>query len=347
MNKFITIFSVLLFVTYVNTTEKVSYSEIVNSLAQITQVQGAPGLVGAISSSFKESQSQLEKFNTAIERQCASIVESGSRRKASTELVIRTLNTNISNLELNNKNLGEQIVQAEKEVVAHNNSKAQVQTSLNQNRQSINTRSMNVVQRARILKRLLNLIEDELTANQRKSTVGSFNVNNQVSKFSFAEIHNELSELESHDPITKSMITTLILISRNPQGNFVNAESVKKIRGLVSGIINKDTANFRLFRQTAKSRSALLKTQRANLDLLINKAQVANTERRSTIASNLNLVKSHRAEIRGLEKVLARNSVRTTSNVEACKRSKQISDMQRRHFKAGVRRFDELARLLA
>jgi hypothetical protein len=347
MNKFITILSVLLFVTYANATEKVSYSEIVNSLAEITKVQGAPDLVKSISSAFNQSYKQLEGFNSEVRRQCSAINENGKRKTESTQRLIASVTKNIASLTKHNASLAARIILSKNSRKANKARREVVVKSMQTERVVKEQRSLNLVQRKRILRRLRNLIRDELNGKQRSGTVNSFKVNNSASKFSFVELHNELEELEAHDAVTKSMITTLILITRNPNGNFANQQNVGKVLNLINQIMLKDQLNYNLFVKSSNQRRALLKLQRNALTLAIDGAKQRNSQRRITIHHNKLRIASNQTELVNLQKAIKRNQTRQSSNTAACKKHEQVSDMQKKHFTNGQRRFDELLRLLA
>merc|ERR1712100_671832 len=142
------------------------------------------------------------------------------------------------------------------------------------------------VQRQRVLKRLMNLINDELRGNQRESTVGNFEVDKKLSGFSFVEVHNQLKELESHDPIVRSMITTLVLITQDQKNIFANQAQVGKIAAMIEEIVKKDAAaGLRLRQQTADKANEINKTLGELADAMDKQMNVL-AEKRSLVVQN-------------------------------------------------------------
>ena len=74
MNKFFTVISLLLIVAYANCTKKVSYSQIVSSLSQISQVEGAASLVDSVTASMNKGLKDLALFRTALQNECGALV---------------------------------------------------------------------------------------------------------------------------------------------------------------------------------------------------------------------------------------------------------------------------------
>merc|ERR1711934_210009 len=167
--------------------------------------------------------------------------------------------------------------------------------------------STDFVQRQRVLKRLMNLINDELKGNQRESTVGNFEVDKSHSGFSFLEVHNQLKELNSSDPLVNSMITTLIMITKDKKDVFANQEGVKKIRQMIFQIMKKD--RIKMQRRRFEANMNIIAEGRAQI--------AANDRARAYIQSQLRDMSKH-------ESLMVR---KTSSNMQLCGKLKRMINM--------------------
>merc|ERR1712100_171410 len=176
--------------------------------------------------------------------------------------------------------------------------------------------STDFVQRQRVLKRLMNLINDELRGNQRESTVGNFEVDKSLSGFSFVEVHNQLKELDSKDPLLNSMITTLIMITKDKKDVFANQEGVKKIRQMIFQILKKDRIKMQRRRFQANM-------ERRQLNNKINNF-VRNAEK------NMNIIAEGGATIRANEQRIAyiQSNLKDIAKHETLMKQKTGSNMQ-------------------
>merc|ERR1712222_167002 len=192
------------------------------------------------------------------------------------------------------------------------------------------------VERQRVLKRLMNLINDELKGNQRESTVGNFEVDKSLSGFSFLEVHNQLKEINSSDPLVNSMITTLIMITKDKKDVFANQEGVKKIRQMIFQIMKKDRIKMQRRRFEANM-------ERRQLNIKVNRL-VRNSEK------NMNIIAEGRAQIlaneRGvayiqsqlidMKKHLDFMKRKTASNMQICNKLGKMINMHAMTYSRGL-----------
>lgn len=343
MNKFITILSVLLFVTYANTTSKVSYSEIVNSLAEITRVQAGSELVKNIGADFKVSADKLIGFGKQLAKQCHAIINANEQKQKQTQAVIESVKKNTASLEKENVAATAAIAQGQKDIASQ---KAQAKAHKNnvaKEFQALNKRSLNLVQRARILKRLVNLIQDEMAGGQRTEKVSSFKVDNKLSKFTFAELHNEMKELDHPDAFIQSMMTTLIMIT-SKRTHFVNQKNVQRILGLIKNIMQKDRSSFESYKKSLDARVAAMKKARKGLEASIGAIYESIFERRAAIASNVMRIKQNKADVDNMEKILKRAGSRKEFNQNACKSQGALALRQKKFFEDGIAHINAIKR---
>merc|ERR1712032_928624 len=166
-----------------------------------------------------------------------------------------------------------------------------VKAEMQENLGKLQDQSTDFVQRQRVLKRLMYLINDELRGSQRESTVGNFEVDKSLSGFSFLEVHNQLKEINSSDPLVNSMITTLIMITKDKKDVFANQEGVKKIRQMIFQIMKKDRIKMQRRRFEANM-------ERRQLNIKVNRL-VRNSEK------NMNIIAEGRAQILANERGVA------------------------------------------
>lgn len=345
MNKLLTIFSVLLIVAYAHATKKVSYSEIVSSLAQVSHVEGADTIVETVAASYAESLKKLQVFNTALNNQCTGIAARASKKYENFQASIKSTISSINEIEGNSKELANEISQVQQDQVENQQNQEKLREQIKEGREKLQDQSIAIIERSRVLRRLSNLVQDELTGNQRVGTVDQFKVDNSRSGYSFVEVHNQLKELESRDAVTKSMISTLILITQDR--NFANQENVGKIQALINQIIQKDAQRAEELRKNAADEAAIIQKSLSESSEAMMKNVSLIAEKRAQIAANLNVVRFSRAEQKDMEKHMARATVRKSSNLAACKKVQDMSKLQAGDFNNGRERFENLKKVLS
>merc|ERR1712166_273258 len=242
MNKIFTVISLLFIVAYANCTQKASYSEIVSSLAQVSHIEGADAIVAAVATSWEESLKKLTLFNIALNNQCTGILQRAIKKEDNIKAAIKANTDTITDLIGENKEIASHIAEAVEAQAGNKKNAEALKEEIVDDAGKLQDKLLAIVERARVLKRLSNLVQDELTGAQKESTVGDFKVDKKLSGYSFLEVHNQLKELNSHDPIVKSMITTLVLITQDQKDLFANQKQFGKIQAMIEQIIKKDAA---------------------------------------------------------------------------------------------------------
>ena len=102
----------LFIVAYSNCTKKVSYSEIVSSLAQVSHVEGADSLVEATATSWTESLAKLQGFQAALNSQCALFTKRGTDKAAAFAAAIKASSASIAEYTGDSVKLAEEIKEA-------------------------------------------------------------------------------------------------------------------------------------------------------------------------------------------------------------------------------------------
>ena len=321
MNKIFTVISLLFIVAYANCTKKVSYSEIVSSLAQVSHVEGADAIIDSVNNAWAESLKKLMVYNTALNNQCAGIVKRSSAKVAGIMDALMKPFSSIKTMEEDNIKLNSAIHAAEETQEGNKKNLEALNEELKNDAGVLQDKTMAIVERSRVLRRLSNLVQDELTGSQRDSTVGNFKVDNKLSGFSFLEVHNQLKELKSHDAIVTSMITTLVLITQDQKNLFANKEQVGKIQNMINEIIKKDAANGHQLRVAATEKASGIHKALSELaeDQFIQMNLIA--EKKASLVQNNKTASFMKGEIASLNSAYKRAEAREKSNIAICTRA--------------------------
>merc|ERR1712032_1150076 len=188
------------------------------------------------------------------------------------------------------------------------------------------------VERQRVLRRLMNLINDELRGNQRDSTVGNFEVDKSLSGFSFLEVHNQLKGLNSGDPLVNSMITTLIMITKDKKDVFADQEGVKKIRQMIYQIMRNDRRKMQRRRFQANMERRQLNNKVSNFVRISERNMNIIAEARATMASNERAQVFIQISIKDLSKHAMLLGRKIQSNMRYCGNLKRLINMHARTY---------------
>jgi hypothetical protein len=347
MNKVLSILSVLLIVTFANATKKVSYSEILSSLAEVSPP--APSAAALMDSMNRAYAASLEKFNgftNELKRQCNGLRDAFQKNSAAFAVSQKANNDFIGKLNKSNVLLISSIAIGEDFVKKTTKEVESIVVELEDDKKALEQRELTSIERQRVLKRLVNLVQDELTGGQRNSTVNTYNVDNNFSKFSFVEIHNQLKELQSDDAIVKSMITTLIMLT-SERGIFANQKQVGKIITLIEDIIRKDALNLKEYMITAGAKRAKLRELKKGLNEQIETSSLKNRQNLHQISLNKDRIQHLQTTSNEEEKSFQRSQTRNNRNMQACAEAEKMARGQHGSIKASQERFSDLRSLLA
>lgn len=345
MNKFFTIISLLFIVTYADC-KKISFSDILTSFSQISQVEGAGDLVEATHREFEASVQKLEEYDGIVNNACSNLVTRSEGNKARLEGDIAKTQLTIDLMNARNAEIEQELVESASHQEEYAASKVQLENDLKEAAQDLENKALAIVERARVLRRLSDVLDDNLVGSQRSGTVSNFNVDKSLSGYSFVEVHNQLKELKSNDAMVKSMISTLILITQD-EGLFANQETVGKIKNLLNSILVRDQENGEALRQAFAERTVSINESISSLVDNMNKETESDAERRAVLAENAVLTKFAESELADMRNHLNRNDARSQSNQQVCEKLRQGSNNARRRNEDGNTKFDELRSLIA
>jgi chromosome segregation ATPase len=346
MNKIFTIISLLFIVIYADC-KRVSFSDIVRSFSQISQVEGAQQLYEATHSEFEASIKKLQEYDEIVKSTCDKLVANSQENQARLEGDIAGAQESITNLNAKNVEIQEKLEESAKNKEEYTASKEKLESDLNDAAQELQAKALAIVERDRVLRRLSDLLQDNFVGNQKTASLSNFNLDKSLSGYSFVEVHNQMKELKSHDPIVKSMISTLILITQDGKGVFANQESVGKITSLIDSIRSKDQQSEQELKDAFDKKSANIKESISSLDDNLFKLVEADSENRATLNQIANLLKSATNELADMRNHLNKNDARRESNIKMCDKFRQQSSNERKLSDEGNNKFEELRNLIA
>lgn len=250
MRTYSTIISLIFIVACANATKSVSYSDIVYSLMEVNQDTNTNKSLenfNKIDLSFKESKDKLEAWDVSLKKRCSDAQLMGVDK-------LQSQGTHLISLEKSKReNLEKQAAVRQ----AHEKTKALVTANMDEikflNEKIIVEKATFLenekkrAERYMIYRRLISFVEDELTGNQRKTNMNDFNVDKNFSgKTAFVQFERIRSDLatisaKTADPMAKSMITTLLMLTQDSNKNlFVDPELVTKVKSLITLLMGKE-----------------------------------------------------------------------------------------------------------
>jgi len=304
-----TIISLLLLVACANATKSVSYSDIVYSLMELNDDNKSLESFTKINLSLTESKEKLNTFDAKLKERCVMAQQSGSEKLQNQGRQIISLEE--SKIETSVKQAEIRFAQeAAKTIVASSIEEIKKFNELmNSEKASYLTNEKKRAERYMIFKRLISFVEDELESNeaQRKTKMDTINVDKSFTgKTAFVQMERIRSDLtnisaKTADPITKSIITTLLMITQSSNKYlFVNPELVAKIKNLIAQLMDKeqesDQAESKAVEKNVANYKAIItvKTRQADLkkqEEIMNVAELASLEQ--TVRNIENEVKAY------------------------------------------------------
>jgi len=351
MRTYSTILSLIFVLAFANATKMVSYSDIVYSLMELTEDDGKMEALKKINLSFNETKEKLQLFDKKLKERCERGMRMGTTKVQGLFFQYNSLEQTINSLLAQQTLLAESELKA-KEIISQNEEAVlKLQKDISHEKLSYEDKLKKNVERTLIFKRLLNFIEDEITASAKRTTqMGNYKVDKTISSQpSFIElqrIKNDLNEIANNtaDPIAKSMIATLIMITQNEkQSTFSDPEIVRRIRNLITQLMEKDKAMI-----AEEGQSTINKVN--SLNELINEKLAENDKKRNErymnsaeITSITDTVRSLQIEIDGYKKTQKKQVKKNDSFNDLCARQNELiqrHDLYLNTFEVSVKRLE-------
>jgi len=269
MNKTLNLLAILLILTCANSIQKISYSDIVSNLVQLSDDDGLSDL-NVIAEGFEASNRLLTVYKSRGVEACAVLNQSAVNSQNYLKGKIENFQSIIAVIEKENLEIEENINKEkntiEEEIEKIKNAKDQIEEI---KREEV-TKEKELTEAVQVLKRLKNLATDELLgAEQKQTEMKNFNV--QV--ISFIQTSTFTQNLKGLMKLTgaanRGLISTLILLASRvgKQETYANPEAVRKIVEMVDKIIDntqiKITQNTFLTEERILGLNEIIQTSRS------------------------------------------------------------------------------------
>lgn len=340
MTNTLNLIAIICILTFVNSTKTVTYSDVVTNLVQITQdANDRLTQIKAISDSFKISNDNLKNLDSELKENCASLKKRG-------ENTVREIREKIISYQKNADDLTAQNVFLEKENLALQVTIKEEMKKVPSNKERIEmlklefNQSVNQVdENINVLKRLKAISEDELYGAEKRATeMTKFNVINKTSFLQSEDFENQLKPLlEKSDPITRSLVSSLIMMTQQAgKQNFVDPTAIKNIVAFIDKIILK----------SKEKKGVLTRELIENVKTyqnLINNAFSSVANLRENLASkvqtkevNVKNILFLNNDITFVQRSLNRKVKRNNFNDELCKKQMDLLDRHRQGYEETV-----------
>jgi hypothetical protein len=310
-------------------------------------VQNGAEIVDSIESSFRDSVEKYVAYDNELTGQCNRISERSEKRNADFKNNEADLNKSVLDMNAENKVLAESNESANKNIREYLTKVDSLKQQGVEDRNNVQEQTVKNVESQRVLKRLSNLVQDELTGNQRTATIGQYNTDKSLSGYSFLEVHNQLKGLNAQNAIVKSMISTLIMITQDQKNLFANQESVKKIQHVIDQLLRHFREQAVSLREESQKRQEEFRSAAENLATSVAKFRDTIANNNAQIAANTRQVQSMKAEIASMQIHIANANKRSKSNFSLCNNLKKMIGIHKRVMEEGNKRMNELRQQLA
>lgn len=356
MRTYSTIISLIVLVACANATKTVSYSDIVYSLMELNDnPQGLENL-GKINESLAESKKKLTQYDEKLKFRCQSTSTSGVQKlQAQGEQLVAIEQAKKDNLDKQNSLRAAQ--EAAKNLVAKNQEDIRAfHAKVAAERAALEHSERARAERYLIYNRLRTFVQDELTsgAPQRKTDMGAINVDKSFSgKTSFVQLERIRSDLTSiasraSDPMTKSMITTLLMITQSEGKNlFVDQALITKVQGLLSTLMQKEADAFEAEKKAADNSIASFQAMIATLSEEVDRK---NEEELMNVAEVASLVLNFRSlenEVKSFTRKQEKQRKKNAIQEDLCNRQEALIKLHANDFDLLESQFKQLKNNLA
>merc|ERR1712222_265199 len=160
----------IMIIASIQCNNKVTYAEIYSSLAEITNVPNGPQTVDVTQNNFRETYKLGQKYDQALTNQCRNIISRHQTNVRNNSIEKRKLYLAFRNMSIESGKIISKIRTTEADQKENQEKIENVKAEMQENLGKLQDQSTDFVQRQRVLKRLMYLINDELRGSQREST---------------------------------------------------------------------------------------------------------------------------------------------------------------------------------
>ena len=347
MKTFLNIFAILLIVTFVNTSKSISYSDIAQSLVQLSDIP-AEGLakLNEVAEGFADSHKTLENVIAVNGDMCERLEAVQKTVAEGLAAALKNANTQIVALAAANTvsagviadNTAAQKDEVEKIKLAA--------AALKKEALNLIKKEAELGETVNVLERLKNIANDELAGKTKITTdMGKYKVVNAngVSFIQRANLKQELHELLSKThTASKSLISTLIMMASNDDGHYSDPKIVAKIIAVLDKIIASNV----LKRDNLKTDFA--KESAMNQEIIENSAEMVISLKTSTIKTMFSVdlnnkeVLMYNRDIQSIKGAVLRRAGRNAFNKDFCAKQKLMMVTYQKRYATVAQKVNEL-----
>lgn len=335
--KTLNIFAIILIVSFVSATRKlVTYEDLVTSFSQLDDPQNdALGKLENIGEAFKESNQLLTNTRDVIEGYC-------NKMNVATKNLIGVIGKNMKQFtdeteELKQSNLQHQNaiqenLDAQKEEVTKINA---AYIAIRNSGTEQQAKESEIVEVLRVLNRLQNLASDELVGNHRVTRMTNYTIVNEhgVSFIQKSNMKQELKGILSKSSTSgKALISSLILLATNDDGNFADQEKVNRVIEVLGKIIHRNEERLRNlkveFEETKNSQMEIVNNSQQLIEQLREEAAKTNFD----IEVNNRQIAMNNNEVLYLQRMNDRKSNKVKFDNKICQDHLKVMDNHRQKY---------------
>jgi len=356
MRTYSTIISMLVLLACANATKTVSYSDIVYSLMELNDDDQSLENLSNIHVSLAESKEKLIAFDDDLRFKCNLAEKTGSEKLQSYGNQLIALEQSKTENSASQTAVREQQEEASKIITTNQENIDNLNVKISSEKATLANNERSRAERVLIYKRLQNFVQDELAsqADQRKTDMTSINVDKSFSgQTSFVQLQHIRSDLTSiaakaSNPMTKSMITTLLLITQSNNKNlFADQGLVTKVQGLLNSLVQKELEAFQEEEAAANNNISSFKSMISNLseeadrkkqEELMNEAEISSLELAARNIDN---------EIKSFTRAQDRQRKKNAVQEDLCRKQEDLIKLHLNDFELLESQFSDLKNNLA
>lgn len=353
MRTYSTIISLIFLVAFANATKSISYSDIVYSLMELNDNNTVKGLenLNKINVSFAESKEKLVALDARLKDRCAAAQQMGAHKLQSQGNQLIALQKSKNDFLEKQTAVRKEQENAKQFVAAAQKEIEGLRETIASEKAAFLASEKRRAERYSIYHRLVSFAEDELTSNapQRTTEMGAINVDKSFSgKTSFVQFERIRSDLanisaKSSDPMAKSMITTLLMITQSSDKKlFANSELVQRVKSLIETLMSKE------WDTNEAERQALVKNTDAYNAMINAKSEEADGQKDQELMhvaelASLELsVRNSENEIKAYTKAQEKQRKKNSVQDEMCQKQEAMLKLHKADFESFEAQFKDL-----
>jgi hypothetical protein len=348
MKNTLNILAILLFIACANSTKKISYSDLVSSLVELTDnKEQSLSHIQNIVENFENSNTLLTNLKSRITQNCELLSQRSAEEQKKLQSKIESYQATMEKLAKESREIATEVISDETAVKEEAEKIKVAKKDIEQAKLETLNSEKAIHEAVNVLKRLRNLAIDELQGAQQKSTqMNRFNVTviTPPAFIQFSDFHGELKSLLSKtDSVNRGFISTLILLTQSAgKQTFANPEAVRKIVALIDRILassfEKIKTNEKQGQEKIASYTAIVENSRALIARLKEEMQRKITLR----AKNDSEIVFYKNDVNFLQRALTRREKRSAFSLGLCNEQNNLISKHFRKYTESVSYVNDL-----